>query len=117
MRAGPRTAEGTPALPMDRTQSSRQTRRTLRFFEPVLGARQGQPACLYFARAAEVDLLAARLADLGYPAVEPENPYWATSVASVTVEDPDGWRAGGAAWVDLDRVPDDADRLDPHQFL
>jgi catechol 2,3-dioxygenase-like lactoylglutathione lyase family enzyme len=47
---------------------------------------------LYFANAAEVDVLAARLADLGYPAVQPENPYWATAVASVTVEDPDGWR-------------------------
>jgi catechol 2,3-dioxygenase-like lactoylglutathione lyase family enzyme len=47
---------------------------------------------LYFASASEVDRLAARLADLGYPAVEPENPYWATAVASVTVEDPDGWR-------------------------
>ncbi len=47
---------------------------------------------LYFATAAEVDVLAARLADLGYPAVEPENPYWAMTVASVTIEDPDGWR-------------------------
>jgi hypothetical protein len=47
---------------------------------------------LYFASAAEVDVLAARLAERGYPAVEPENPYWATAVASITVEDPDGWR-------------------------
>ena len=47
---------------------------------------------LYFASASEVDRLAARLTDLGYPAVQPENPYWVTAVASVTVEDPDGWR-------------------------
>ena len=47
---------------------------------------------LYFASAAEVDVLAARLAELGYPVVEPENPYWVTAVASVTIEDPDGWR-------------------------
>jgi uncharacterized glyoxalase superfamily protein PhnB len=47
---------------------------------------------LYFASAAEVDVLAARLAELGHPAVEPENPYWTTAVASVTVADPDGWR-------------------------
>ena len=32
-----------------------------------------------------------RLADLGHPAVEPENPYW-TAITATTVEDPDGWR-------------------------
>jgi hypothetical protein len=47
---------------------------------------------LYFASASAVDLVAARLGELGYHPVEPENPYWVTSVASVTVEDPDGWR-------------------------
>ena len=47
---------------------------------------------LYFASAAAVERVAARLAGLGHHAVEPENPYWATAVASVTVEDPDGWR-------------------------
>jgi catechol 2,3-dioxygenase-like lactoylglutathione lyase family enzyme len=31
-----------------------------------------------------------RLEQLGYPVVEPENPYWSNS--SVTFEDPDGWR-------------------------
>lgn len=31
-----------------------------------------------------------RLAALGYPEVEPENPYWRDR--SVTVADPDGWR-------------------------
>jgi catechol 2,3-dioxygenase-like lactoylglutathione lyase family enzyme len=47
---------------------------------------------LYFASASAVDLVAARVRELGYRVVEPENPYWATAVASVTVEDPDGWR-------------------------
>ncbi len=27
---------------------------------------------------------------MGYPAVEPENPYW--NGKSITIEDPDGWR-------------------------
>jgi YycE-like C-terminal domain len=39
-----------------------------------------------------VDALAARLAAMGYPADEPENPYWTTAETSATVEDPDGWR-------------------------
>lgn len=34
--------------------------------------------------------VAARLASMGHPEVEPENPYWVGK--SVTVEDPDGWR-------------------------
>ena len=33
---------------------------------------------------------AARLADSGYPDIEPENPYW--EGRSITVADPDGWR-------------------------
>lgn len=37
-----------------------------------------------------IDRLAARMAELGYPEVEPENPYWAGR--GVTIEDPDGWR-------------------------
>lgn len=31
-----------------------------------------------------------RLNAMGYPEVEPENPYWKN--AGVTIEDPDGWR-------------------------
>lgn len=34
--------------------------------------------------------LAERLYAMGYPAVPPENPYWAKR--GVTIEDPDGWR-------------------------
>ncbi|WP_043931643.1 VOC family protein [Bacillus sp. EB01] len=36
------------------------------------------------------DEIAARLNEMGYPAVEPENPYWKN--AGVTIADPDGWR-------------------------
>ena len=34
--------------------------------------------------------MAARLDALGYPSVEPENPYW--DGRSITIADPDGWR-------------------------
>lgn len=37
-----------------------------------------------------IDRLALHMAELGYPEVEPENPYWAGR--GVTIEDPDGWR-------------------------
>lgn len=45
---------------------------------------------LYIADKQEIERLAARLASLGYPEVEPENPYWKGK--SVTIADPDGWR-------------------------
>jgi catechol 2,3-dioxygenase-like lactoylglutathione lyase family enzyme len=32
-----------------------------------------------------------RLAQIGHPEVEPENPYW-KGKGAITVEDPDGWR-------------------------
>ncbi|MFT3769723.1 MAG: VOC family protein [Minicystis sp.] len=44
----------------------------------------------YLGEEAAVRRVAARLAEMGYPAVEPENPYWIGK--SVTIEDPDGWR-------------------------
>jgi len=36
------------------------------------------------------DVIAARLHGMGYPEVEPENPYWKRS--GITICDPDGWR-------------------------
>jgi hypothetical protein len=36
------------------------------------------------------DAIVKRLNNMGYPEVEPENPYWKT--AGVTITDPDGWR-------------------------
>jgi catechol 2,3-dioxygenase-like lactoylglutathione lyase family enzyme len=46
---------------------------------------------LYFGTAGEAEAVAARLAELGHPAVPAENPYW-TEHGGITVEDPDGWR-------------------------
>src|SRR5215470_17877934 len=46
---------------------------------------------LYFDDLISMEQLAARLATLGHPPVEAENPYWAENGA-VTVEDPDHWR-------------------------
>ena len=45
---------------------------------------------LYLESKREAELVAARLAALGHPEVEPENPYW--DGRSVTIADPDGWR-------------------------
>lgn len=45
---------------------------------------------LYLPDRTAVDRIAARLASMGYPAVEPENPYWAER--GITIGDPDGWR-------------------------
>jgi hypothetical protein len=46
---------------------------------------------LYFDGPAQAERAAARLAALGHPRVEAENPYW-TESGAVTVEDPDHWR-------------------------
>jgi len=46
---------------------------------------------LYFDDQAQVKRIASRLAEIGHPPVEAENPYW-TDNGAVTVEDPDGWR-------------------------
>jgi len=46
---------------------------------------------LYFGSADEAAAVAARLDELGHPAVPAENPYW-TEHGGITVEDPDGWR-------------------------
>ncbi len=45
---------------------------------------------LYVESEQAAEIAAARLADLGYPDVEPENPYW--DGRSITIADPDGWR-------------------------
>ena len=43
----------------------------------------------YIPDRATIDRIAGRMAALGYPAVEAENPYWAEH--GVTIADPDGW--------------------------
>ncbi len=45
---------------------------------------------LYFATREDCNHYAKRLNDLGFPVVEPENPYWLND--ATTFEDPDGWR-------------------------
>ena len=45
---------------------------------------------LYIPELEKIAQIKNRLASLGYPEVEPENPYWKGK--SVTIEDPDGWR-------------------------
>ena len=45
---------------------------------------------LYVESEQAAEIAAARLADLGYSDVEPENPYW--DDRSITIADPDGWR-------------------------
>jgi catechol 2,3-dioxygenase-like lactoylglutathione lyase family enzyme len=45
---------------------------------------------LYIPDRAARDALVARLTRMGFPPVDPENPYWRQH--GVTVEDPDGWR-------------------------
>ena len=45
---------------------------------------------LYLESEQAAEIVAGRLADLGYSDVEPENPYW--DGRSITIPDPDGWR-------------------------
>ncbi len=44
----------------------------------------------YIKNKMEIETVARRLEKMGYPEVEPENPYW--EEIGVTIEDPDGWR-------------------------
>lgn len=44
----------------------------------------------YMPDAKQIEVVVNRLDSLGYPVVEPENPYWAER--GKTIEDPDGWR-------------------------
>ncbi len=44
----------------------------------------------YLSSTAERNRIAQRLFDMGYPEVEPENPYWKKN--GITIEDPDKWR-------------------------
>jgi catechol 2,3-dioxygenase-like lactoylglutathione lyase family enzyme len=45
---------------------------------------------MYIPDRAEIDIIAARFAAMGYHPVPPENPYW--EGRSLTIADPDGWR-------------------------
>lgn len=45
---------------------------------------------LYIPKRNTIERIAAKLQEMGYPEVEPENPYW--NEKGITIEDPDGWR-------------------------
>ena len=58
---------------------------------------------LYLPDAGVVEAMAARLENMGYKSVEPENPYWKAN--GITFEDPDGWRVvlvRGAGFTEVD---------------
>jgi catechol 2,3-dioxygenase-like lactoylglutathione lyase family enzyme len=44
----------------------------------------------YYPNEEERNKIAQQLFTMGYPEVEPENPYW--KINGITIEDPDGWR-------------------------
>jgi ribosomal protein S18 acetylase RimI-like enzyme len=76
---------------------------------------------LYFDDLIKMEQLATRLATLGHPPVEAENPYW-TENGAVTVEDPDNWRVVlmsqppadvGEHVVDIEWYAGDRDALRP----
>lgn len=67
----------------------------LEFTEHIEGSPCPAPSkdnllVLYMPQHEIIQRIAKRLAHMGYPEVEPENPYWAEK--GITIEDPDGWR-------------------------
>lgn len=50
----------------------------------------------YIPDPAALDRIVHRLEQMGYPEVEPENPYWRKR--AVTIADPDGWRVVLVRW-------------------
>lgn len=67
----------------------------LEFTEHVEGSPCPAPSkdnllVLYIPNIEMIRNIAKRLLHMGYPEVEPENPYWTQK--GITIEDPDGWR-------------------------
>lgn len=67
----------------------------LEFTEHVEGSPCPAPSkdnllVLYIPNQETICSIAKRLSQMGYPEVEPENPYWMQK--GITIEDPDGWR-------------------------
>lgn len=67
----------------------------LEFTEHIKGSPCPAPTkdnllVLYIPSIETIQQIANRLMQMGYPEVEPENPYWAEK--GITIEDPDGWR-------------------------
>ena len=57
---------------------------------PCLAPTKDNLLVFYMEDKGEIKEVIARLMKLGYPVVEPENPYWLEN--GHTFEDPDGWR-------------------------
>lgn len=67
----------------------------LEFTEHVEGSPCPAPSkdnllVLYIPNQETIRSIAKRLSQMGYPEVEPGNPYWMQK--GITIEDPDGWR-------------------------
>ncbi|MGE6602295.1 VOC family protein [Lysinibacillus fusiformis] len=67
----------------------------LEFTEHVEGSPCPAPSkdnllVLYIPNKDTIHSITKRLSRMGYPEVEPENPYWMQK--GITIEDPDGWR-------------------------
>lgn len=58
--------------------------------EPCYAPSKDNLLVFYFNTPAERNAYAQRLIGMGYPEVEPENPYWQKH--GITIADPDGWR-------------------------
>ncbi len=58
---------------------------------PCLAPSKDNLLVLYIPDNQNIATVAERLKKMGYPEVEPENPYWKDKGA-ITIEDPDGWR-------------------------
>ncbi|GJM78734.1 hypothetical protein HMSSN139_12300 [Paenibacillus sp. HMSSN-139] len=57
---------------------------------PVLPPSKDNLLVFYIPDGSTRDEIVTRLSSMGYPEVEPENPYWKQQ--GITVCDPDGWR-------------------------
>lgn len=57
---------------------------------PCLAPTKDNLLVLYIPERNTIERIAAKLQEMGYPEVEPENPYW--NEKGITIEDPDGWR-------------------------
>ncbi|MCD5323438.1 MULTISPECIES: VOC family protein [Pontibacillus] len=57
---------------------------------PCKAPTQDNLLVFYIPSEEEISKVTARLGEMGYAEVEPENPYWREK--GKTIEDPDGWR-------------------------
>jgi catechol 2,3-dioxygenase-like lactoylglutathione lyase family enzyme len=58
--------------------------------KPIASPSDDNLLVFYIPNLEDRNTIVARLESMGYPAVEPENPYW--KLNGITICDPDGWR-------------------------